>query len=251
MRAPDRLLASARAALSFLTIVPAGDLAGITAEDVGRGVVWFPLAGAAVGAAGALAAWATAAVLPALVAGLVAAGVTAVLTGALHLDGLADTADGYGGRTRERALEIMRDHAVGSYGVVALALDVGLRAAAVAALVGRAHGPLWLVAAGALSRSAAAGLGVLVPNARAAGLGRVLEGAGRARVAVAAAAAAAIAGLAAGLPGLAAAACVATLTALWGWHCRRRLGGVTGDTLGAASEGCEIAVLLAGAALLR
>jgi cobalamin synthase len=162
---------------------------------------------------------------------------------------MADTADGYGGRTRERALEIMRDHSVGTYGVAAVALDVGLRAATVAALVGRPHGLLWLVAAGALSRSAAGALGVVLPSARPDGLGRVLEGAGRPRVAVAAVAGAAIAGLCAGWPGLAAAAGVAGLAALWGWHCVRRLGGMTGDTLGAASEGCEIAVLLVGAAL--
>jgi len=251
MPAPERRLASLRAALSFLTVVPAGDLGGIIGSDVGRGVVFFPVIGAGAGAAAALAAWAAAAVLPALVAGLAAAAAAAVLTGALHLDGLADTADGYGGRSRARALEIMRDHAVGSYGAVALVLDIGLRAAAVAALAARPHGLLWLVAAGALSRSAAAGVGALLPNARPDGMGRVLEGAGRGRVAVAAAVGAAIAGLSAGWAGLAAAAGVAALAALWGWHCRRRLGGVTGDTLGAASEGCEIAVLLAGAALLR
>jgi len=249
MPAPERPLAAARAALSFLTIVPAGDLDGITAADVGRGIVFFPLVGAGVGGAAALAAWATAAVLPALVAGLAAVAVAAVLTGGLHLDGLADTADGYGARTRERALEIMRDHSVGSYGVVAVALDVGLRAAAVAALLARPHGLLWLVAAGALSRSAAAGLGVLLPAARPDGLGRVLEGAGLPRVAVAAAAGVVIAGLAGGWPGLAAAAGAAAAAALWSWHCVRRLGGMTGDTLGAASEGCEIAVLLVGAAL--
>jgi adenosylcobinamide-GDP ribazoletransferase len=249
MPAPERRLAGARAALSFLTVLPAGDLAGITGADVGRGIVFFPLIGAGVGAAAALAAWAAAAVLPPLVAGLAAAAAGAVLTGALHLDGLADTADGYAGRTRERALAIMRDHAVGSYGAVALVLDVGLRAAAVAALVARPHGLLWLVAAGALSRSASAGLGVLLPSARPDGLGRVLEGAGRVRVAVAAAAALAIAGLCAGWPGLAAGAGVAVVAALWGWRCVRRLGGATGDTLGAASEGCEVAVLLVGAAL--
>jgi adenosylcobinamide-GDP ribazoletransferase len=249
MPAPERPLAAARAALSFLTIVPAGDLAGITTADVGRGIVFFPLVGAGVGAAAALAAWATAAVLPALIAGLAAVAAGAVLTGALHLDGLADTADGYGARTRERALAIMRDHSVGSYGVVAVTLDVGLRAAATAALLSRPHGLLWLVAAGALSRSAAAGLGVLLPGARPDGLSRVLEGAGRPRVAVAAAAGVVIAGLCAGWPGLAAAAGVAAAAALWGWHCVRRLGGMTGDTLGAASEGCEIAVMLVGAAL--
>ena len=248
MPAPERLLTAPRAALSFLTLVPA-DRGDITPSDVGRGIVFFPLVGAGVGGASALAAWAAAHVLPPAVAGLAAVAAGALLTGALHLDGMADTADGYGGRTRQRALEIMRDHSVGTYGVTAVALDVGLRVAAVAALVVRPHGLLWLVAAGALSRSAAAALGVLVPGARPDGVGRVLEGAGRPRVVVAAAAAVAIAGLCAGWPGLAAAAGVAAAAALWGWHCVRRLGGMTGDTLGAASESCEIAVLLVAAAL--
>jgi cobalamin 5'-phosphate synthase/cobalamin synthase len=249
MPAPERLLAEARGALSFLTVLPAGDLSAITGAEVGRGIVFFPLIGAGLGGAAALAAWATAKVLPPTVAGLAAVAVAAVLTGALHLDGLADTADGYGGRTRERALEIMRDHSVGSFGVAAVAVDVGLRAASVAALVARPQALLWLVAAGALSRSASATLGVLLPNARTDSLGRVLEGAGRPRVAVAAAVAVAIAWLCTGWPGLAAAPGVAVIAALWGWHCVRRLGGMTGDTLGAASETCEIAVLLVGVAL--
>src|SRR5215470_6255803 len=80
-----------------------------------------------------------------------------------------------------------------------------------AALLSRPHGLLWLVAAGALSRSAAAGLGVLLPGARPDGLGRVLEGAGRPRVAVAAAAGVVIVGLGAGWPGLVAAAGVAAV----------------------------------------
>src|SRR5215469_11262488 len=155
MRALERLLGAARGALSLLTVVPVGSFGAITAADIGRGVVFFPLIGAGVGGVAALTAWATAIVLPPQVAGLASVAVIAILTGGLHLDGMADTADGYGGRTRERALEIMRDHAVGTYGVAAVALDVGLRAAAVAALVGRPHGLLWLVAAGALSRTAA------------------------------------------------------------------------------------------------
>jgi cobalamin 5'-phosphate synthase/cobalamin synthase len=237
-------------AVSFLTRVPVGRLGDVTPADLGRGAVYFPLVGAAVGGASALTAWAVWLVLPAAVAALAAAGVGAVLTGALHLDGLADTADGYGGSTRERALDIMRDHAVGSYGVVAVVLDIGLRTAAVAALLPRPHGLLYLVAAGALSRSAAAGLGVLLPNARGGqGQAALLEGVIPWRAAVAAAAGAVIAGLCGGWPGLVAAAGVGAAASLWGWRCLRRLGGMTGDTLGATSEGTEVLVLLWGAAL--
>jgi adenosylcobinamide-GDP ribazoletransferase len=253
MPAPDERppFAAARAAVAFLTVVPVGHLDAGPA-DVGRGTVFFPVVGAGVGAVAALVAWAVAQVLPATVAGLAAVAAGAVLTGALHLDGLADTADGYGGRTRERALEIMRDHSVGTFGVVALVVDVGLRTAAVAALAGRPHGLLFLVAAGALSRSAAAALGVLLPDARASrggGLAALLDGVAPWRPAVAAVLGVGVAVLCAGWAGIAAALAVAAVAGLWGWHCRRRLGGVTGDTLGAASEAGEVLVLLAGAAL--
>ena len=235
--------------MSFLTVLPVGELGDIVPADVGRGAIAFPLIGAGVGGASALAAWAAATVLPAPVAALAAVATGALLTGALHLDGLADTADGYGGRSRERALEIMRDHSVGTFGVAAVVLDVALRAAAVTALLARPHGLLALVAAGALSRAAAVGLGVLLPNARPDGHARVLEGAGRPRAAAAAATGVAVAGLCAGWPGVWAAAAVAAVAALWGWHCVRRLGGVTGDTLGAASEAGEVVVLLLGTAI--
>lgn len=247
-RAPP--LAGARAAVSFLTLVPACGLGGIAPADVGRGTVYFPLVGAGVGAASALAAWAASGILPAAVAAFAAVAVGVVLTGALHVDGLADTADGYGGSTRARALEIMRDHTIGSYGAVTVVLDVGLRWAAVAALLTRPHGLLILVAAGALSRSAAAGLGILLPGARADGFqASLLGGAGRWRAAVAAVLGVAIAGLCSGWPGLAAALGVGAGCVVWGWHCLRRLGGMTGDTLGAASEAGEVLVMLAGLAL--
>jgi adenosylcobinamide-GDP ribazoletransferase len=237
-------LAGLRGALTFLTIVPVGG------AEVAGGVAYFPLVGAGVGGVSALAAWAVAHVLPPAAAALVAVGAGALLTGALHLDGLADTADGYGGRPRARALEIMRDHAVGSFGVLALVLDVGLRAAAVVALLPGPRALLLLVAAGALSRSAAVGLGVLLPDARAgdsqAGL---LAGARRWQVAVAIGLGVVVALVCAGWVGLVAAAVVGAAAALWGRHCLRRLGGVTGDTLGAASEGCEVLVLLLGVAL--
>jgi len=242
---PPPSFAGVRGAVSFLTVLPAGRLDRIGAAAVGRGAIYFPIVGAAVGGAAAASAWSLSLVLPALVAAFAAVGVSAALTGAIHLDGLADTVDGYGGRTATRALEIMRDHAVGTFGVVALVLDIGLRVAAIEALLTRPHRLLYLVAAGALSRAAAVGIGALVPDARAGGGHmRVLDAVGWKRAAVTAAIGVAIAAGVVGLATLPATAAVGAASVLWGWHCKRRLGGVTGDTLGAASEGGELLVLL-------
>src|SRR5438105_10756168 len=121
-------------ALSFLTRVPVGRWIDLDGDDVARAGAVFPVVGAGVGAAvGGTTAALAEPLSPLLAAGLALA-VGAVLTGALHLDALADTADALGARTRERALEIMRDHALGAYGAAALALDLLVKAAALAAL---------------------------------------------------------------------------------------------------------------------
>jgi adenosylcobinamide-GDP ribazoletransferase len=238
-------LAGLRGAVSFLTQVPIGNGSGVGGADVGRGAVFFPLIGAAVGAAVAVSAWLASLVAPPAVAAVIAVGVGAFLTGAIHVDGLADTLDGYGGRGRARTLAIMRDHAIGSYGVVGIVVDLGLRAAIIASLLPRSHLLLFLVAAGALSRSAAVGLGSLLPHARVeGGHAGVLEGVGRRQAGIALLIGAGIALLCLGWIVLPAVAVVGAAAALWGWHCLRRLGGVTGDTLGAASEGAELLVLL-------
>src|SRR5437588_5873798 len=142
------------AALSFLTRVPVGRWIDLDGNDVARAGAVFPVVGAGVGAAvGGTTAALAEPLSPLLAAGLaLAAG--AVLTGALHLDALADTADALGARTRERALEIMREHTIGSYGAVALVLDLILKAGALASLP--APGELLRVAivAGAVSRAA-------------------------------------------------------------------------------------------------
>jgi adenosylcobinamide-GDP ribazoletransferase len=249
-RARRRLL-PLRAAVAFLTRLPVDPRGQVDASAVVAGAAWFPAVGALVGGAGALVAWALAVVLPAPIAALGAVAAVVLLTGALHVDGLADTADGYGARDADRALEIMRDHSVGSYGVVAVVLDLAIRAAAIAALVGRPGGVLVMVAAGALSRSALVALGTLVPYARPGrpGTGALLAGAPRSSAAWAVLLGTAVAVLAARLPGLAAAPLVGLAGLAWARHCTRRLGGMTGDTLGAASEGCEVAVLLVGVAL--
>ena len=94
-----------------------------------------------------------------------------ILTGAMHEDGLADSADGlFGGWTVERRLEIMKDSRIGTYGMLALLLSGLARWAALTALI--AAGPIWpvLIAAGALSRAPMAVMMALMPNARQGGL---------------------------------------------------------------------------------
>ncbi|MGZ4108655.1 MAG: adenosylcobinamide-GDP ribazoletransferase [Actinomycetota bacterium] len=241
---------AAIAAVAFLTRLPVDRRGGVEPADVARGVVVFPLAGAAIGGVAAGVAWTTAQAFPAIVAAIIAVASELVLTGGLHVDGLADTADGYGGATRERALEIMRDHSTGSYGTAAMLVDLLLKSALVAGLVNQPRGLWMLVAAGALSRGAAAVLGAAVPYAREdGGIGQVLsERAAPMSAWITGVLAVAIAWAAGGMRGLIGAVAVTLAAGLWAWRCRRRLGGITGDTLGATVEGAAAIVLLAGLA---
>src|SRR5919106_3517129 len=134
MRVPETIRAAA-AAVAFLTIVPIGRRVDLDGEDVARGSVFFPLVGAAIGGAVGLSAVALDDVLPALVAAALAVALEAIVTGVIHVDALADVADGLGGATRERALAIMRDPRIGSFGTVAVLLDLFVKVAAVLAVL--------------------------------------------------------------------------------------------------------------------
>jgi adenosylcobinamide-GDP ribazoletransferase len=243
-------LRGAAAALAFLTRVPVGRRLALDGEDVARAGPAFPLIGAGLGAVvGGIVAGLASPLSP-LVAAALALAAGSLLTGALHLDALADTADGLGGHSRERGLEIMRDHAIGAYGAVAIALDLLVKAAALAALARDGHVVAFAIAAGALSRAVPVPLAVALPYARPTeGLARSLAGSAWARAAVALAIATLIAALATGLDGLVLAACAAVLAVSLGAMFVRRLGGVTGDTLGAAVELTELAMLVVGIAL--
>ena len=134
MREPVR---PAIAALSFLTAAPVGRRAPVTGQELRRGVVLFPIVGALVGALTGLVAWATGLVLPTFPAGVL--GVTAgiVATGALHLDGLADTADGFGAALGGGdPAAAMSDPRLGTWGGAALVLDLLLKVSVLSALVG-------------------------------------------------------------------------------------------------------------------
>ncbi|HEV2727336.1 MAG TPA: adenosylcobinamide-GDP ribazoletransferase [Solirubrobacterales bacterium] len=240
-------LGSLAVAGAFLTRLPLRSRAGDDPEALARAAFLFPLVGAGIGLAAGAAALGLVEVLPAFLAGLLAVALELALTGALHADGLADSADGLGGSDRERSLAIMRDHTLGTYGACALAIDLALKAAALGALAeADALGPV--VAALAISRATPLALGRHLPYARAGeGTGRLLAGrVGTASVLIGTGLALALAVATAGTAGLALFACAAAVTAAVGLLAYRRLGGVTGDVMGAAIElSATLALVLA------
>jgi adenosylcobinamide-GDP ribazoletransferase len=230
------------AGVSFLTRIPLGRLR-LEPVDVGRGSLFFPLVGTGIGALVGLVAEGLAGLLTSFLAASVAVAFEAVLTGAIHLDALADAADGLGAPSRERAFEVMRDPSIGTFGALALLLDVLVKVGAIASLSDGENAVWPLLAAFALGRAAPLALGLALPYARpGAGSGRALtEGPVWAR-AGGLLLAAATAGATVGWRALALGAAAAAVVFLVGSVARLRLGGVTGDVLGA---GCELATTAA------
>jgi adenosylcobinamide-GDP ribazoletransferase len=236
-----RLPADLLSAFALLSRLPLPNHAG-----TGSRSAWaWPLVGAVLGALAAAVASAALwlGVTPGVTAALVLA-TGALLTGGLHEDGLSDTADGlFGGWTKERRLEIMKDSRVGSYGVLALVLVTLARWSALTALM--VHGGHWaaLVATGALSRAPMALIMALLPNARGTGLSHATGQPSPAVALVAVGLAAAMTGALVGwaaLPMLAAAAVTMVALAV---VALRKIGGQTGDILGASQQLVEVACL--------
>jgi adenosylcobinamide-GDP ribazoletransferase len=235
-------------ALQFLTLVPPIIRRPFTAEELGGSVGWFSAVGAAIGLLLATLGWGLGQLFaPSITAGLLLAAWVAA-SGALHLDGLLDAADGLlGGRSVESRLRIMHDERVGAYGLAAGVLVMLLKYASLSTLANRGAA---MVLAATLGRWAIAAAIVLAPYVRPQGLGTMMkERAGRAEVLLASLVALAVALLAAGWAGLIA-ALVAGCT-VWGVtaYARWRIGGLTGDIYGALCELTELVVLLAFAAL--
>ena len=237
-------------ALRFFTRAPLGDPSRDAPLDINR-VAWAaPVAGAAVGLAGALVLALTAKLgLPVFMRAGLATAALVITTGGLHEDGIADVADGFGGgATRADKLEIMRDSRIGAYGAIALTLSLLIRVAALAAELDaglwRAAAALTLVAA--LSRSAALTPLALLAPARADGAGAA---AGRLDASALAAAwgSGLIIALALGLVALGVThALVAALAGGAGalaivLIAQRQIGGQTGDVAGAAQQCAEMA----------
>jgi adenosylcobinamide-GDP ribazoletransferase len=231
-----------RLAVSWLTILPAGAPAAVDRAVARQALYWAPSVGAALGLLAVALLTALHAVgTPSLLAGLVVVAALAGLTRGMHLDGLADTADGlgcYGGP--QRALDVMREGATGPFGVVVLVLVLTMQAAALGALAqsGRLIPVVLAMVAGRAAFGWCARIGV--PAARAAGMGALVAGSQRPAVSAAWSVILLVVGVVA-VPGrpwqatLAVAAAALVVVAISA-HTHRRFGGVTGDVLGAAAE---------------
>jgi adenosylcobinamide-GDP ribazoletransferase len=240
----------ATVALRFLTRIPLPEVR-VHAGDLRRASPLFPLVGLVVAGVGVGVRMALEPLLGATVAALAAVVAMIAATGALHEDGLADTADGlWGGWDRERRLAVMRDSRTGTYGVLGLLAVVGLRAALLAPL--DLAGFARAVACGhVLGRAATVALAQLLPAA-APGRGAELTGPlGSVGGVTAALTALLVPAVAVGWWAAAVLAAAALVLAGCAALFRRRLGGITGDTLGAAEQLVELAVIAAVAALAR
>ena len=224
-------------------------------ESAPRGgdAAWaYPVAGILVGLITALTAAISVAIgLSAPVAAAAAISASVLATGALHEDGLSDTADGlWGGHSRERRLEIMKDSRVGAFGVLALILSVLLRWTAITDLVTSGQASEALVAAAALSRAAMSASMCLIPFARSDGLAVSVGTVSTRPALVAVLLSVTLAVVILGVPALPAAIAAGILTAAVLRIAKTKVGGITGDILGAVQQTSEIAVLCALAALI-
>ena len=240
-------------AFGLLTRLPVGRFARAAPVEPAACVWAYPIVGGAVGAIGGTAYWLSRSVaMPPALAAIWALAAMVAVTGAFHEDGLADTADGFGGGgTRGKKLEIMRDSRIGTFGVLALIFSLAIRGGAVFAIHDRARVAAALVVAGTLGRGMIVGVLALLHPARADGLGASVNrpAAGRVSAAFGLAVVAALVLLPTHLAGdtllMTMVACAATVLLA-----QAQIGGYTGDVLGAGEQLTECMVLtLLGAAM--
>ncbi|MFZ2063309.1 MAG: adenosylcobinamide-GDP ribazoletransferase [Candidatus Binatus sp.] len=236
-------------AISFLTILPVIDQRPASDETVSASFAWFPIVGCLIGLALAGEDWLLAHFFAQVVRSVLIVLSLTVLTGAVHLDGLADTADALGaGRDRKRALDILHDSRVGTFGASAIFFDLTLKILALSTLAG-ARRYAALIIAPTLARFAMVMVGVGIPYLRESGAGTAFlnsQSLGwRRRVAVIFLIIECAILLSpfrtVGTLAVSVALLIAFLMHLF---YRRWLGGVTGDLIGACGEVIEIVVLL-------
>ncbi len=235
-----------RTAVAFLTRLPMPHPMGPMPSNFIRARRMFPVVGAGIGSAvGLLCLGLRTAGVPDLAAAALALGASAVLTGALHEDGLADVADGFGGgRDPAAKLEIMRDSRLGTYGALILVVSFVAKLSALAAIP-NAYLVQSLIAAHALSRGVLPAMSMSMPYARKDGLAASAGRPGLATAGTALALALIIALLSLPWADAISAALAAVASAIgMAWLAQRQIGGQTGDVLGGAEQLGETAILV-------
>ncbi len=231
-------------AARYLTIVPLPGPARPSADALGRAAPWFPVVGLGLGVVLVVTERVTEVLFPLLLAGLLTVTVWKLLTGGLHLDGLADCLDGLGGRDAEHRLAIMRDSRIGAFGALGLILLLLLEIAAVTELPPSVRGHALLVAP-VVARATPPLLARLFPAAKSEGLGAAF-GAGVGPLAVPIALSVALVVAIVTLRGVGIVVLVVSVVSalVLTRFFAARVSGITGDVLGAAIEIAELAGLL-------
>jgi len=237
-------------AMQFLTIIPLPFAVRCEKEDLGRSMALFPLAGMTIGALLAAADWLIAPWLSRPLADALLITLLAVVTGGLHLDGLADVCDGLAARGgRERFLAVMKDSQVGAVGAVGLVLGLLLKWQALLAVPASIKWQtllLFLI----MARFSQVLTVVFARNARHEGLGSLfINGAGLRQLLISGIITLAAAWLLMGAKGMALMAAASLFSLLLKLWFQRRLGGITGDVVGCVSELNEILALVLISAL--
>jgi len=242
-------------AVQFFTRLPVPAWVGHSAQQLEQAARYLPLVGMLVGAISATVLYLAVQVLPLSLAIGLSMAASILVTGAFHEDGLSDFADGFGGgHTKEKMLAIMKDSRVGAYGAIAIVLVLLLKYQALVELVGK-HSLLFaaavLIAAHAVSRLMAASIMLTQRYVREDDSARAKPAAQLGHASFAVALLTGIAALAilyaAGANAsaiLTAAASALLMRAHLAWRLQRRLGGYTGDCLGAVQQLTEIAFYL-------
>lgn len=231
-------------AARYLTIVPLPGSARLTPDALGRAAPWFPVIGLGIGAVLVATERATQVIFPLLLGGLLTVTAWKLLTGGLHLDGLADCLDGLGGRDPEHRLAIMRDSRIGAFGALGLILLLLLEIAALTELPSGVQARALLVVP-AVARATPPLLARLFPPARREGLGAAFgAGVGALAAPIALSVALVVAIVALRALGIVVVIVAVASALIVTRFFVARVSGITGDVLGAAIELAELAGLL-------
>jgi adenosylcobinamide-GDP ribazoletransferase len=234
------------AALRFLSILPVPASWARQDKHLSRSVKFFPVAGLVMGAIVAGCVWLLSFVLPQIVVSAMAVVLLAIITRGLHLDGLADTADGFFSVSdRQRTLEIMKDSFIGAMGVIAIVSVLLLKLATLSALGGEMlwRGVLLMVLTGRCMMTVP--ISLFGYARKEGGLGKLFYETRSGFNALWAVGFVLVAGwFIAGLAGIAAAIASVLVTVVFGLYCKYKIGGVTGDTIGATCEIVEVITVL-------